>query len=359
MSELRQIEFGEVASTAVASGCRVVLLSGGASGEREVSLATGRGVRAALEQPPAESATLRVSEVRAVEIERDGRWLVGGEALDAPRAIERLGEVDVFFLCLHGGAGEDGTVQGLLASAGRRHTGSGVRASALCMDKLALRGLAREHGLRVAPGAYVDAGRWREQRLVERARLVSISRSGWVVKPRCGGSSVDTGVVHDLAGLEGAIERVLASGDDALVEARVVGVELSCGVLEDEQGELRALTPIEIQPRDGRFFDYEQKYSAEGAREVCPPVSVDARTLGRVRSLAARIHRLAGCSGYSRADFIVPRLGPGFGEPVLLEVNTLPGLTERSLLPQEAAVDGIDYAQLCLRILSAATRSPR
>jgi D-alanine-D-alanine ligase len=130
-------------------------------------------------------------------------------------------------------------------------------------------------------------------------------------------------------------------------------------VLEDEQGELRALTPIEIQPRDGRFFDYEQKYSAEGAREVCPPVSVDARTLGRVRSLAARIHRLAGCSGYSRADFIVPRLGPGFGEPVLLEVNTLPGLTERSLLPQEAAVDGIDYAQLCLRILAAATRSPR
>jgi len=358
MSELRQIEF-EAPTSVEVRGCRVVLLSGGVSGEREVSLATGRGVHAAFEQLRAEPSPLRVSDVRSVEVGRDGRWLVGGESLDAPRAIERLGDVDVYFLCLHGGAGEDGTIQGLLASSGRRHTGSGVRASALCMDKLALRGLARENGLRVAPGARVDAPRWAGQRLVERARLVSLSRSGWVVKPRCGGSSVDTGIVHDLAGLEGAIERVLANGDDALVEARVVGVELSCGVLEDEQGEPGALTPIEIQPRDGRFFDYEQKYAADGAREVCPPVSVDPRTLGRVRTLAARIHRLAGCAGYSRSDFIVPRLGGGFGEPVLLEVNTLPGLTERSLLPQEAAVDGINYANLCLRILAAAVRSSR
>ncbi len=377
---------GSIAEAATRRAVRVAVIGGGASGEREVSLATARGVRGALSAAPdgalheaaratalepASDATapsaeeldaLRVLDVLAIELETDGRWSFDGRTLDAAAALDALRDIDVFFLCLHGGAGEDGTLQGLLSASGRRHTGSGVRASALCMDKLALRGLARECGMRVAPGVCLGAGDWRTQRPAELARALSISRSGWVVKPRCGGSSVDTAIVHDAKALSLAIERVLAGGDDALVEARVDGVELSCGVLEGANGS-RALTPIEIQPRDGQFFDYEQKYSTQGAREVCPPENVDARSLRRVQALAERIHRSAGCRGYSRTDFIVPRSTSSagetlFGEPVLLEVNTLPGLTERSLLPQEAADAGIGYRELCLRILAAALRAP-
>lgn len=342
-----------------APGLRVAVLGGGCSGERDVSLASARGVHAALAQLcVSDGAERSLREVRSVEIELDGRWRVGERSFDALEALRELHEVDVFFVCLHGGVGEDGTIQGMLAAAGRRHTGSGVRASALCMDKLALRGVAREQGLRVAPGVCLSARAWRAAPEAELARLSSVSRSGWVVKPRCGGSSVNTAVVREQRALEQALVRVLEDGDDALIEARIDGVELSCGVLQGADGEARALLPIEIQPRAGEFFDYEQKYSSDGAREICPPISLDAPSIARVRALAERIHRAAQCRGYSRADFIVPRVGQApdskWGEPVLLEVNTLPGLTERSLLPQEAAAEGIGYTELCLRILDAA-----
>jgi D-alanine-D-alanine ligase len=366
MNELEPLGASSVDSESAAPPreVRVAALGGGASGEREVSLATARGVRGALSEASlggADFDELRVLDVRAIELERDGRWSFDGRTLDAAAALDVLRDVDVFFLCLHGGAGEDGTIQGLLAAGGRRHTGSGVRASALCMDKLALRGLAREIHLRVAPGICLGARDWRADRAAEFARVLSISRSGWVVKPRCGGSSVNTAVVLDANALGPAIERVLEGGDEALVEARIDGVEVSCGVLEESAG-ARALQPIEIQPRQGQFFDYEQKYSAQGAREVCPAENLDARSIRRVQALAERIHRAAGCSGYSRTDFIVPRTTSSsgetrLGEPVLLEVNTLPGLTERSLLPQEAAAEGIGYRELCLRILAAALRA--
>lgn len=334
---------------------RVAVLGGGESGEREVSLASARAVFAALSaQRSHPRCSVAVGELRLVQLEPRGVWRLGEQVTDAIGALGALADIEVFFLCLHGGAGEDGTLQGLLASAGRRHTGSGVQASALCMDKLALRGLAREQGLRVAAGACIDARSWSADPAAALARCAALSGSGLVVKPRRGGSSVDTALIDAPAAAGAAIERVLAGGDDALVEERIGGVELSCGVLQSRGGDAHALPPIEIQPDAGRFFDYEQKYSAAGARELCPPVSVDTRSIERVRALALRIHRAAGCRGYSRSDFIVPRAADGFGEPVLLEVNTLPGLTERSLLPQEAAAVGIGYGELCLRILENA-----
>ncbi len=337
----------------------VAVLGGGESGEREVSLASARGVLAALSSARTyPGCSIVVREARFVQLEAGGRWRVGECETDATEALRMLDDVDVFFLCLHGGAGEDGTLQGLFAAARRRHTGSGVQASALCMDKLALRGLAREQGLRVAAGACIDLASWKSDAIASLAQCVALSSSGWVVKPRCGGSSVDTALVEEPSGLRAAIERVLSSGDDALVEERIAGVELSCGVLETRERVAQALPPIEIQPDAGRFFDYQQKYSTAGAREICPPVNVDASAIERVQALAQRIHRAARCRGYSRSDFIVPRAAEGFGEPVLLEVNTLPGLTERSLLPQESAVTGIEYGELCLRILEAALVDP-
>jgi D-alanine-D-alanine ligase len=261
----------------------------------------------------------------------------------------------VFFLGLHGSPGEDGTIQGLLESCGRAYTGSGVRASALCMDKQALRLLASEAGARVAPGVCASRRAWDASAPAITDRILSLSRAGdsearWVVKPRSGGSSVETRVVGAGRELGAAVEAALAVDEHVLIEAFVPGVEVSCGVLGNADEPLRALPPIEIRPADGRFFDYQQKYDADGATELCPAPSLDEAADRRVRALAVLAHEAGGCDGYSRVDFIVP---PG-GDPVLLEVNTLPGLTERSLLPQEAAAEGTSYRDLCLFILERA-----
>jgi D-alanine-D-alanine ligase len=277
---------------------------------------------------------------------------VGGEQLDPAAALAALSDVDVFFLALHGGAGEDGTLQGLLESAGRVYTGSGVRASALCMDKLATRGLAAACGLRTAAGVAFTPDAFAREPQAWLARIAALPGEERVVKPRCGGSSVATSLVPSGGDLQQALADVLATGDDCLVEARVEGVECSCGVLGNRGEPLRALPPIEIRPASGRFFDYQQKYAADGAREVCPVESLDAAVLGRVQARAVALYAAAGCDGYARVDFIVP----ADGEPVLLEANTLPGFTARSLLPQEAAVAGIDYRSLVLWVIEAALR---
>jgi D-alanine-D-alanine ligase len=225
------------------------------------------------------------------------------------------------------------------------------------MDKAATRGLAQSNGLRVAAGRVISKQAFAQDRAfeLERARALAQESSGWVAKPRRGGSSVNTHVVFDASRLEASIASILAAGDDALVEARIAGVEVSCGVLEQPGGSARALPCIEIQPDKGRFFDYEQKYSSEGARELCPAASLTPAQEKRLRESALFLHSLCGCAGYSRSDFIVPHSG----DPVLLEINTLPGLTPRSLLPQEAAASGVSYDELCLTIVEAAGAGAR
>ena len=328
---------------------RVAVVMGGTSTEREVSLVSGRSVVAALERCVLSNA---LADVSVIEIDPNGRWVVEGVPHDAARALSQCDAVHVFFLALHGGTGEDGSVQGLLESCGRRHTGSGVVASAICMDKAATRGLAASSGLRVAPGALIDSAGFAKHpaQEIQRVRALPDCAEGWVVKPRRGGSSVNTHLVLDANDLAQAIGQVLQTGDDALVEARIRGVEVSCGVLAARHGEARALPPIEIQHDKERFFDYEQKYSESGAKEICPPTSLDLDMQQRVAAAALKLHRLCGCAGYSRSDFIVP----SSGDPVLLEINTLPGLTPRSLLPQEAAAVGITYDELCLALVECA-----
>ena len=323
----------------------VVVLSGGPSSERDVSLDSGRAIAAALDGGGMPRS------VRSVEIDVDGRWVLEGTPVPAAHALARLEDVDVFFLGLHGAYGEDGTLQGLLEATGHRYTGSGVGASAVCMDKQALRLLAADAGLRVAPGLAFSAFEWRAGRAGILARIHGAVGERAVVKPRSGGSSVGTAVVQAAeAQLMEAVEAALAEDGACLVEAFVPGVEVSCGVLGNADEALRSLPPIEIQPAEGRFFDYQQKYDPEGAREVCPAERLSDAQDREVRAGAVAAHRLAGCDGYSRADFIVPAEGP----PVLLEVNTLPGMTPRSLLPQEAAAAGLGFRDLCLEIVARA-----
>lgn len=332
---------------------RCAVLMGGRSSEREVSLVSGRAIAAGLRAPVAGWAG--PAQLLEVEIEADGRFAFAGKRAPPLQALLELEALDLWVLGLHGGSGEDGTLQGLFDSLGVAYTGSGVAASATCLDKATTRALARALGLRVPRGFCLTRARMRaDEADVERELADLAAPGGLVIKPRRGGSSVATAVLPDARGWQAAVAAVHASGDEALIEERVAGVELTSPVLGLSSGPTHALAPVEIQPASGRFFDYEQKYSSSGARECCPPESVDAATVERVRALGAELHTALGCAGYSRSDWIVPRgARGGFGEPVLLEINTLPGMTPRSLLPQAAAQAGVDFAHLC-RFLAGA-----
>jgi D-alanine-D-alanine ligase len=227
------------------------------------------------------------------------------------------------------------------------------------MSKAFSREVLRGAGLTVAPGVALDAHGWRTDRGGILERIAAFGADGVVVKPDHGGSSVATSIVRAAADVPAAIERALETDDGVVVEARIAGVEATCGVLGLARSGLRALTPVEIVPKDGRFFDYEEKYSATGAAEHCPPVSLGEETCTRIQSAAVRAFRAAGCAGYARIDFMIPPCGSGDGVPVVLEINTLPGMTDRSLLPLAAKQAGMGFRDLCLEILGLALERGR
>ncbi len=335
----------------------VAVLMGGRSSEREVSLRSGAAVAAALGEPLHAKDRRGPAVLTRIEIDSAGHWCLGSERVEAGVAIAKLGPDTLYFLALHGGQGENGTLQGLLEAHDRCYTGSGVEASALCMNKHATRLVLQAAGLSVAPAQLVTEQRWNSARSAELSAIARFGASGVSVKPNRGGSSVSTFLVEHADQIPHAVERVLATGDSALVEAWVRGTEATCAVLGNASGELRALPPVEIVPRGDRFFDYEQKYSDNGADEYCPPRGLSAATSARLTALSLVAHHAAGCDGYSRTDFIVPRDASGAElEPIVLEINTLPGMTARSLLPRSAASAGFSLRDLCLEILALAVR---
>lgn len=293
----------------------VGLLMGGRSAERDVSLRTGAAVLAALR---------RLGE-RAVAIDACG---------DVPGALARRG-VDVAFIALHGRGGEDGTVQGLLECLGIPYTGSGVLGSALAMDKKQSKLIFRAQGI-PTPDFEVFARGTRGAKLARLAPPV-------VVKPTNEGSSVGMTVVRTRGGLARALARAFRYDPEAIVERYLPGRELTVGVLDDA-----ALPAVEVRPRSG-LYDYRSKYTA-GRTEYLVPAPIDARLAARVGALAVAAHRALGCRGASRVDF---RLD-GRGRPTVLEVNTIPGMTETSLLPKAAAAAGIGFDELVARILRSA-----
>ena len=331
---------------------RVAVLAGGRSSERDVSLVSGRALCEALSAPPGDARG--PASVRAVEVAADGRWRVGDALLAPPAALTALDDVDVFVFGLHGGEGEGGVLQGLLRAAGKAFTGADVDASALCLDKTNARIVAAAHGLSTARALAVTPEGWRE---LSAAVLDALAGwpTGWVVKRRRGGSSLGVRVVRDAAEIPAAIEHGILEGDDVLVEELVQGVEATVAVIGNPEEGLRAFTPIEIRPKEGRFFDYEEKYAETGALELCPPESLDASACDVLRQRALTAYRGLGCSGYARIDFLVP---PD-GEPVFLEANTLPGFTPRSLFPQAARADGVDFRSLCLELVRLALTARR
>jgi D-alanine-D-alanine ligase len=305
------------------SAKRVGIIMGGSSGEREVSLRSGAAVATALEARGHDVVRVALGESFGPEI---------GHTLIKSR-------IDVAFLALHGRHGEDGCVQGLLELARIPYTGSSVLASALAMDKLKAKEMFRLHNVPTPPYYTVSGAD-------DLADLESTHGSfGFpvVVKPRGEGSSLGVTKAGSLAELAAALEIAFEYDDTVIVERFVAGTEINVGVLDG-----RVLGAIEIVPRGG-MYDYEAKYTP-GMSEYFMPARLPPTRYRGVCNLADRAARALGVSGAARVDLLVTS---GENEYVL-EVNTLPGMTETSLLPKIAASAGYDFGRLCEAILETA-----
>jgi len=327
---------------------KVTVLTGGAADERDVALATGVQVAAALRTARHRVSTfdtargpLSLDEEEALrgkgvepcppaERPRDRVVAEGVAALDIPE----LRGTDVFFLALHGGAGEDGTIQRILDDADFSYTGSDPDGCRVAMDKHASKTILRKTGV-ATPDWLVDVF---EADAVERRLGLPV-----IVKAAHGGSSLRLELAHDREELEGALRRAASFDDVVLVEQYVPGREFTVAILGDE-----ALPVGEIIPR-AEIFDYESKYQPGGAREVFP-AHVDGALAAQMQALALRVHESLGLRDYSRVDF----MGDREGKLWCLEANNLPGLTAASLVPRAAAAAGMTFPELCDRLVRIA-----
>ncbi|GAB6195802.1 D-alanine--D-alanine ligase [Lysobacter xanthus] len=300
---------------------RVAVLMGGTSSEREVSLDSGRNVLEALQSKGVEA--FAVDGIPAlVDAIRDGR-------------------VDRVFNILHGnkGGGEDGVLQGLLEALRVPYTGSGVLGSALSMDKIRTKqvwlslGLPTPRYIRLRKGDDVHAA----------GRSLGLPV---IVKPSCEGSSVGVSRVHDDAGLDEAVELAARYPGEMLMEQLVVGDELTVAVIANGDDHV-ALPSIRIVPK-GEWYDYNAKYIAEDTQYLCPGLDGDAEA--EIRRIAVEAFKAAGCTGWGRVDVMRDRTTGAF---YLLEVNTAPGMTSHSLVPKAARQVGIEFADLCWRVLES------
>jgi D-alanine-D-alanine ligase len=309
---------------------RVAVLSGGRSSEHEVSLRSGASVGAGLEQAGHEAV--------AVLIDREGGWSCNGEdVLLTPGG--GLLDCEAAFPVLHGPFGEDGTVQGLLECLDLPYVGADVLASALCMDKLNFKRLLAFHGIPQVD--FVEAGEqgWRE-------RAASFGLPLWVKPSRLGSSVGISKVTSPESGLDEAVELAARHDPRVIVEAPASGREVECSVLGND--EPQTSLPGEIVAH-ADWYDYEAKYS-EGGMDLVVPASLDEAILGRVRDLAAQVFWLTGCSGMARCDFFVTE----DDEVLVNEINTIPGFTETSVYSKLFEASGIDYPDLCDRLVRLA-----
>lgn len=312
---------------------RVAVLLGGLSSERAVSLRSGAMV-------------MRKLPKEKFKVSRYDPGKVSG--LRALVEDAQKGKIDVVFNALHGTHGEDGDIQGLLEILGLPYTGSGVRASAMAMDKHLSKDVFVSHGLPIIKGLLIDRKTFQK----EPAKVIQLIKkklgSKVVFKPNASGSSVGLSVGPKWKDWPKAIKAALKEDPSGcLVEAMISGTELTVPVLET-RGVPAALPVIEIRTAEG-VFDYQAKYHDKRTQEICPaPISSKATKLAQ--QLAIEAHQALGCRGYSRTDMMMDQKGRIF----ILETNTLPGLTQASLLPKSAAAVGMDYSALLSHLIREA-----
>lgn len=345
---------------------KIVVLAGGLSPEREVSLATGTAVCRALRKKGHQAVLLDLffglerydgtpedffngpdGHCAAADIKTDAPDLAAVRRARADQSPSLLGKgvlavcalADIVFVGLHGESGEDGRIQATLDLLGIPYTGSGHLASAMAMDKVVAKRMMDAAGIRTPRWQLLHYGEEDVSRLAEELALPC------VVKTPGGGSSLGVYLPETKAELEDALRDVLRFGSEVIAEERIVGRDMAQGVLGE-----RWLPAVEIISATGKF-DYAAKYQSGGAQEICPaPVTeTQQREMGE---MALRLHRLLGLEIYSRADMVLDEAGV----PWCLEINSLPGLTPASLMPKEVAAVGLTYEDFCEEIIQMSLR---
>lgn len=335
---------------------KIVVLAGGLSPERDVSLSSGALIANALMDCGHEvmlldllygednssiepvyrdkSAAFRY-EYNIPETEPDLAALkksAGMDGLIGKGVIDICKKADRVFFALHGAAGENGQLQAVFDLYNIKYTGTGYAGSLLAMDKDLSKRMMRDHGILTANWKYVD--------IKSGAKLQDISYP-CVIKPCSCGSSVGVTIVENETQLDSAMEYAKKYEDHVIIEDKIEGREFSVGILD-----FKALPPIEIKPVSG-WYDYKNKYQAGLTQEICP-ADIDDAVSDLLKESALRVHRALRLGFYSRVDFILDHNNNAY----CLEANTLPGMTPTSLLPQEAAAEGISYNALCNLIAS-------
>jgi len=313
---------------------RVGVLMGGPSAEHEVSLKSGEMILRFLN--PEKYAA------EGIVIDKKGKWPM-------PLAAFKK-RFDLAFIAMHGEYGEDGTLQRILDKCKIPYIGSGAQASEIGMDKAASSRLFKKAGLLVPDFKVVSVGK-----RIKKYRLSF--KFPVVVKPSDRGSSVGVSIVNNSSGLQRALKNAGVYSKNVMIQKYIEGRELTCGVLE-RGGRLKALPPTEIIPSGSTFFDYNAKYSAGASREITPP-NLPAEGIRKIQNIALKAHEAIGARGFSRTDMIIaenPKSEIRNPKVYVLEINTLPGMTETSLLPQEAKADGISFPELLDAIIESALR---
>ena len=252
---------------------------------------------------------------------------------------------DMVFVALHGMNGEDGRVQATFDMLGIPYTGSGYLGAAIAMDKMLTKEMVKDKGVRTPAWKTFHAGAITSQEDAAKSAeaIADKIEAPCVIKTPTGGSSVGVYIVTEQASVRPAVERCLSFGPDILVEQLIEGREFTCAVLQD-----RALPSVEIVPKVD-FYNYENKYKAGATEEICPG-RCTPEVERQIGDMALKVHNILGLRTYSRSDFIVDK----YDNAWFLEVNTLPGMTPTSLVPQEAAAVGISYEDLCEIIINDA-----
>lgn len=339
---------------------KIVVLAGGISTERDVSLSTGRMIYEALRKAGHQAVLLDsflgyegeetedifekgsgwAGQVEHVKVENPDLEQVKAERGDwrqnffGPNVMSICQQADVVFMALHGGDGENGKIQAYFDLMGITYTGSGHVSSALAMDKSISKELFLQNGIRTPQGRMIKKGE----------EDCGQTYFPCIVKACCGGSSVGVSIAQNTTEYERAKEETFRYDEEAVVEEYIRGREFSVGVLDG-----KALPVIEMAPREG-FYDYKNKYQAGSTVETCPALLRSQKTI-EIQNLAEKVFRVLRLESYARMDFIMDQ---DTGEVYCLEANTLPGMTPVSLLPQEAEAAGISFTGLCENIIELA-----
>ena len=309
---------------------RVGVLMGGQSSEREVSLRTGAAVHRALSRRGYDAVTIDVGSSLVHDI--------------------REQKIVIAFLALHGPGGEDGAIQGFLETLGIPYTGSGVQASAIGMHKVTTKTILAAHKIPVPSGTVIKRGE-----SVSSARALRAAKLHWpvVIKPASEGSTIGVTILKKPSQWNEALALAHRYDPDAMVEDYIPGHEVTVSIL-GRQGEPPLVLPAVEIVAPGGFYDFSAKYEKGKTQYLCP-APLAAQVTKQIRALALRTYEVLGCAGAARVDFrITPR-----GRPYVLEINTVPGMTETSLLPMAAAQAGIGYDELAERILASAVTRAR